>query len=177
LLSTAVANEHNGLSIRLSIQCVYARALQALAPAAAAATAEDSPDDLLVAVYMGSVLRTAAEGERALRVRYHPSGTLLAVQGAGTAVEVLRIRTAAEAAKKRKRRLRRHREKAEKKAAVAATVGTDGDAPQEEGAVEAGSSSGSASAKEAAGGEASAELIAGDEVEAAAVLRTKHKVS
>jgi hypothetical protein len=132
---------------------------------------------------MGSVLRTAAEGERALRVRYHPSGTLLAVQGAGTAVEVLRIRSTAEAAKKRKRRLRRHREKAEKKAAVVATVGTavgtDGDAPQEEGAVVEGSSSSvsSSSAKEAAGGEASAELIAGDEVEAAAVLRTKHKVS
>jgi hypothetical protein len=135
---------------------------------------------MLVAVYMGSVLRTAAEGERALRVRYHPSGTLLAVQGAGTAVEVLRIRSTAEAAKKRKRRLRRHREKAEKKAAAAAaaaaTVGTvashtevaDGDAPQ-------GEVVSVSSAKEAAG-EASAELIAGDEVEAAAVLRTKHKV-
>jgi hypothetical protein len=173
---------YNSSILNATLLHAHACLLQALpaAAAAAAAVAEDSPDDLLVAVYMGSVLRTASEGERALRVRYHPSGTLLAVQGAGTAVEVLRIRSTAEAAKKRKRRLRRHREKAEKKAAVAATVGTavstDGDAPQEEGAAE-GSSSVSSSAKEAAGGEASAELIAGDEVEAAAVLRTKHKVS
>ncbi|KAG5188489.1 WD40-repeat-containing domain protein [Tribonema minus] len=147
---------------------------QAQKDAAAAAAANDGErSDMLVAVYMGSVLRAAADGARAARVRYHAAGALLAVQGGGggRAVELLRVRGAAEAAKKRRRRVRRHREKAEKRrAAAAAAAGAEG-GEGEGGEGEEGGDEGAG----AEGGEASDEVIAGDELEALAVVRSAHK--
>lgn len=70
--------------------------------------------DDMVAVYMGSVLRTNT-GDKAVRVRYHAKGTFLAVQSSGKSIETFKVRSENEAKKKRKRRLKRHREKMEKR--------------------------------------------------------------
>ena len=59
---------------------------------------------------MGSVRRGVQE--RAALVRYDPTGSLLAVLGAGKSLEVFSVRAAEEAKRKLTRRTRRQREKA-----------------------------------------------------------------
>lgn len=143
----------------------------AAAAAAAGAGGAEAPPvpgvDLSVLEPMGSVARVATD--RVATVAFRHDGALVACQSVGKALEVWRVRSEKEAKKRLARRQKRLREKAEKRRAEAAASG--GSKPDATGAWadDAGEDEDGVSA-------ASKRLIASDELEAVAVVRSTHKM-
>ncbi|CAM9221958.1 unnamed protein product [Choristocarpus tenellus] len=131
----------------------------------------------IVAVYMGSVVRQG--NDRASRVRFHPKGLLLGVQGAGKMVEVFRMRRESEIKKKKKRRIKRQKEKADlRNTGTEATPGGGGawDVTEDEAASKSAAREQEGLLAQATNLGSSDRVIAGDELESALVLRASHRV-